>query len=130
MKILAIETSCDETSAAVVSKNSRQDHVKVLSNVISSSLVFHSKTGGLFPMWQPSEQLKYIIPVIQQAIENSKSRIEDLDAIAVTQGPGLIGSLLIGVEAPKPSSISLEKTHNTRQSSVRAHLCQFCRSEE
>jgi len=109
MKILAIETSCDETSAAVVSKNSRQDHVKVLSNVISSSLVFHSKTGGIIPDVAAREQLKYIIPVIQQAIENSKSRIEDLDAIAVTQGPGLIGSLLIGVEAAKTLSYLWKK---------------------
>jgi N6-L-threonylcarbamoyladenine synthase len=101
MRILAIETSCDETSAAVVSKSSKENHVEVLSNVISSSLILHSKTGGIIPDVAAREQLKYIIPVIQKAIENSKLKIKDLDAIAITQGPGLIGSLLIGVEVAK-----------------------------
>jgi N6-L-threonylcarbamoyladenine synthase len=101
MKILAIESSCDETAAAIVSKNPKEEHVKILSNVVASSLVLHSKTGGVIPNIAAREQLKAIIPVIEQAIEDSKLKIEDLDAIAVTQGPGLIGSLLIGVETAK-----------------------------
>ncbi len=101
MKILAIETSCDETAAAVVTKNPKESCIKVLSNVIASSLILHSKTGGIIPDIAAREQLKFIIPVIETAIENSKLKIEDLDAIAVTYGPGLIGSLLIGVETAK-----------------------------
>jgi len=101
MKILAIETSCDETAAAIVSKNPKENFAKILSNVVASSIALHSKTGGVIPDIAAREQLKYIIPVIEKTIENSKLRIENLDAIAVTQGPGLIGSLLIGVETAK-----------------------------
>jgi N6-L-threonylcarbamoyladenine synthase len=104
MKILAIETSCDETAAAVVSKLPTENVVKILSNVVASSLILHSKTGGVIPNVAAREQLKSIIPVIEKAIKNSKLKIEDLDAIAVTQGPGLIGSLLIGVETAKTLS--------------------------
>lgn len=111
MKILAIETSCDETSAAIVSKNPKENFVKILSNVIASSLIFHSKTGGVVPNIAAREQLKAIVPVIEKAIDNSRAspqgenlKIENLDAIAVTQGPGLIGSLLIGVETAKTLS--------------------------
>ncbi|MDZ4227702.1 MAG: tRNA (adenosine(37)-N6)-threonylcarbamoyltransferase complex transferase subunit TsaD [Candidatus Levybacteria bacterium] len=101
MKILAIETSCDETAAAVVSKNPKENHVKVLSNVVASSLILHAKTGGIIPDVAAREQLKFIIPVTERAIEDCKLKIETLDAIAVTYGPGLIGSLLIGVETAK-----------------------------
>ena len=101
MKILAIETSCDETAAAIVSKNPKENFVKVLANVVASSLVLHAKTSGIIPDVAAREQLKFIIPVIKQAIENSKLKIKDIDAIAVTEGPGLIGSLLIGVETAK-----------------------------
>lgn len=104
MIILSIETSCDETAAAIVSKNPKENYVKVLSNVVASSLVLHSKTGGIIPDIAAREQLKFIIPVIEKAIENSKLKIENLDAIAVTYGPGLIGSLLIGVETAKTLS--------------------------
>ena len=101
MKILAIETSCDETAAAVVSKNPKENYVKVLANVVASSLTFHAKTGGIIPDIAAREQLKFIIPVVEKAIDNSKLKIKDIDAIAVTEGPGLIGSLLIGVETAK-----------------------------
>jgi N6-L-threonylcarbamoyladenine synthase len=101
MKILAIETSCDETAAAVVSKNPKENFASVLSSTVASSLALHSKTGGVIPNIAAREQLKAIIPVVEQTIKNSKLKIENLDAIAVTQGPGLIGSLLIGVETAK-----------------------------
>lgn len=109
MKILAIETSCDETAAAVVEKKSKDNFVEVLSNVVASSLALHAKTGGIIPDIAAREQLKFIIPVIEKAIKNSKLKIEDLDAIAVTQGPGLIGSLLIGVETAKTLSFLWKK---------------------
>lgn len=107
MNILSIETSCDETAAAIVSKKPKENFVKVLSSVVASSLVLHSKTGGIIPDVAAREQLKFIIPVIKKTIENclptkeGKLKIENLDAIAVTVGPGLIGSLLVGVETAK-----------------------------
>ncbi len=101
MKILAIETSCDETAAAIVSKDPQENYVKVLSNVVASSLIYHSQTGGIIPNVAAREQLKYIIPVIKKVMEDGKCKMENLDAIAVTQGPGLIGSLLVGVETAK-----------------------------
>jgi N6-L-threonylcarbamoyladenine synthase len=104
MTIFSIETSCDETAAAIVSKDFKDGFVKVLSNVVSSSLDLHSKTGGIIPNVAAREQLKSIIPVIEKKIEKSKLKVENLDAIAVTIGPGLIGSLLIGVETAKTLS--------------------------
>lgn len=101
MIILAVETSCDETGAAIVSKKSLESYVGILSNVVASSLTYHSKTGGIIPNIAAREQSKFIIPVIEKAIENSKLKIGNLDAIAITYGPGLIGSLLIGVETTK-----------------------------
>jgi len=101
MKILSVETSCDETGAAIVSKNPHENYVKILSNVIASSLTLHSKTGGIIPDIAAREQLNFIIPVVGKAIKDSKIVIKDIDAIAVTLGPGFIGSLLVGVETAK-----------------------------
>ena len=101
MKILAIETSCDETAVAIISKDPEKNIVKILSNVVASSLLYHSKTGGIVPEVAAREQLKFIIPVIEKTIKYSKVSIKDIDAIAVTVGPGLIGSLLVGIETAK-----------------------------
>lgn len=91
MKILAIESSCDETAAAVV-----EDGVKVLSSIVASSTTMHEKYGGIVPEVAAREQLKVIIPTITEATKNIS-----YDSIAVTVGPGLIGSLLVGVETAK-----------------------------
>jgi len=96
MKILGIETSCDETAAAIV-----EDGQKILSQALASSIKLHQKTGGIIPEIAAREQLKYIIPIIEETIKNSKLKIKNLNAIAVTVGPGLIGSLLVGVETAK-----------------------------
>ncbi len=118
MRILSIETSCDETSAAVVEKIDSNNGVEVLSNVIATSLDIHATTGGIIPENAAREQVKFIIPVIKKALELSTKdsnknaqRIftDDIDAIAVTYGPGLIGSLLIGVETAKTLSLSFNK---------------------
>ncbi|MDO8460840.1 MAG: tRNA (adenosine(37)-N6)-threonylcarbamoyltransferase complex transferase subunit TsaD, partial [bacterium] len=119
MIILGIETSCDETGASVIEAKEKDSKVKLLSNVIASSLSQHAKTGGIIPETAAREQIKYIIPVIKQALIESNlyppSSIRQLadnlpsstfyrppiDAIAVTVGPGLIGSLLVGVETAK-----------------------------
>lgn len=102
MRILGIETSCDETGAAVIEKT---ENLSIVTNVVSSSINFHSKTGGIIPEVAAREQVKFIIPVIEKALKE----VDDIDAIAVTNGPGLNGSLLIGVETAKTLSFVLNK---------------------
>jgi N6-L-threonylcarbamoyladenine synthase len=104
MKILGIETSCDETSAAVV-----EDGTRVLSNVIATSAEMHAKTGGVIPEQAAREQVRSILPVISEALASAKTKPEKIDAIAVTTGPGLIGSLLVGVETAKTLSLIWKK---------------------
>ncbi len=96
MTILAIESSCDETASAVI-----KDGTTILSNVIASSSAMHEKYGGIVPEVASREQLKCILPTIQEALEEAHLMYDSIDAIAVTIGPGLIGSLLIGVETAK-----------------------------
>ncbi len=107
MLILGLETSCDETAAAIVQKD--RDGVKILSNVVASSQSIMAKYGGVIPEQAAREQLKSIIPVITEALEQTQLTPKDLDGIAVTQGPGLIGSLLVGVETAKTLSLVWEK---------------------
>jgi len=104
MIILGIETSCDETAVAII-----QDGKKILANVVASSLELHQKTGGIIPEIAAREQLKCLVPVIKEALDISKLKPKDLDALAVTSGPGLIGSLLIGVEAAKTLAFAWKK---------------------
>jgi len=104
MVILGIETSCDETSAAVV-----ENGQKVLSNIVSSSLALHQKTGGIIPEIAAREQIKAIIPVLETALSQSFKKPGDLDALAVTIGHGLVGSLLVGVETAKTLSLVWNK---------------------
>jgi len=99
MIILGIETSCDETSASIINASNKK--IGVLSNIISSSLSLHSKTGGIIPEVAAREQVKFIIPVIEKAFSEAHLSEKNIDAIAVTYGPGLIGSLLVGVETAK-----------------------------
>lgn len=107
MIVLAIESTCDETGAAVATL--KNDHVEILSDVKASSADILSKYGGVIPEIAAREQVAAIIPVIETAILDSGIRIQELDAIAVTQGPGLIGSLLIGVETAKALSLAWKK---------------------
>ncbi|OGG14394.1 tRNA (adenosine(37)-N6)-threonylcarbamoyltransferase complex transferase subunit TsaD [Candidatus Gottesmanbacteria bacterium RIFCSPHIGHO2_01_FULL_39_10] len=104
MKILGIETSCDETGAAIV-----EDGRKILSNIVASSREIHDKTGGVIPEVAAREQIKCILPVINQSLQNADCKLQNLDAIAVTVGPGLIGSLLVGVETAKTLSYIYKK---------------------
>ncbi|MCB0285135.1 MAG: tRNA (adenosine(37)-N6)-threonylcarbamoyltransferase complex transferase subunit TsaD [Calditrichia bacterium] len=94
MKILGIETSCDETSASVIEEN------QVLSNVISSQMV-HLQFGGVVPELASRAHLRKIIPVVESALEQANCTFADIDAIAVTHGPGLIGALMVGVNYVK-----------------------------
>lgn len=108
MIILGIETSCDETSASLV-KQHPQGNLEIISQVVATSLSLHATTGGIIPENAAREQLKYMIPVVQEAIHTLAKPEESIDAIAVTVGPGLIGSLLIGVETAKTLSLLWKK---------------------
>ena len=94
--ILGIETSCDETAAAIV-----EDGKKIISNVVASQINIHQKYGGVVPEIASRKHMEYIIPVIDKALDESGKKITDLSAIAVTYGPGLIGSLLVGLSVAK-----------------------------
>jgi N6-L-threonylcarbamoyladenine synthase len=102
MITLGIETSCDETSAAIVKDGSR-----VLSNEVVSSLRFHKKYGGVIPEIASRLQLETITEVTQSAIEEARVKLKDIGLISVTSGPGLLGSLLVGISFAKALSLSL-----------------------
>src|SRR3984885_246120 len=102
MKILGIESSCDETAAAVV-----EDGVCLLSSVVASQLDTHSKYGGVVPELASREHLRAIVPVVRQALDEARVNLTDLSAIAVTAGPGLVGSLLVGVTYAKALCFSV-----------------------
>jgi N6-L-threonylcarbamoyladenine synthase len=101
MKVLGIETSCDETAAAVV-----EDGVSILSSKISSQVEIHARYGGVVPEVASRQHLLSIIPVIEQATSEAGVDWGDLDGIAVTAGPGLAGSLLVGVNMAKALSLA------------------------
>ena len=99
--ILAIESSCDETAAAVV-RNGRE----VLSNVIYSQIALHTVYGGVVPEIASRKHIEKVIQVIDQALVDAGMKLQDMDAIAVTYGPGLVGALLVGVSAAKSISFA------------------------
>ncbi|ULL13651.1 tRNA (adenosine(37)-N6)-threonylcarbamoyltransferase complex transferase subunit TsaD [Paenibacillus sp. H1-7] len=101
--ILAIETSCDETSVAVVA-----DGTDILSNVVSSQIETHQRFGGVVPEVASRQHVETITFIIEEALEKAKLQPADLSAIAVTQGPGLVGSLLVGLVAAKALACALE----------------------
>src|SRR5574341_139092 len=95
MLTLGIETSCDETAAAVLRDTA------VLSNVVSSQVKVHEKYGGVVPELASREHLKNLMPVIREALAGASVSLEDIELVAVTHAPGLIGALLVGVSAAK-----------------------------
>jgi N6-L-threonylcarbamoyladenine synthase len=101
VRILAIESSCDETAAAVV-----EDGASILSSVVASQLETHGKYGGVVPELASREHLRAIVPVVREALDRSATRLPDLAAIAVTAGPGLVGSLLVGLTYAKSLSFA------------------------
>ena len=102
--ILGIESSCDETAAAVVSRGS-----ETLSNVVASQIATHLPYGGVVPELASREHLRNILPVVHAALRESGAAFTDLDAIAVTEGPGLAGALLVGVSYAKALAFALDK---------------------
>jgi N6-L-threonylcarbamoyladenine synthase len=103
-RILAIETSCDETAAAVVA-----DGKALLSNVIASQVELHTQYGGVFPEVASRRHVEVISSVVDKAMRDAHTGFGDLDCIAVTQGPGLVGSLLVGVNMAKGLALSRNK---------------------
>ena len=104
MNILAIESSCDETAVAVI-----KDGTEILSNIIASQVEIHARYGGVVPEVAARSHIEVIIPVIEQALEEAKVDWDNIDAIATTKGPGLIGSLLIGVMTARTLAITKQK---------------------
>jgi N6-L-threonylcarbamoyladenine synthase len=96
VRVLAIETSCDDTAASVI-ENGRT----ILSNVVASQIDLHAVYGGVFPEIASRAHIEAIVPVVQGAMRDACLGFDDLDAVAVTYGPGLSGSLLVGVNAAK-----------------------------
>jgi N6-L-threonylcarbamoyladenine synthase len=101
MKILGIETSCDETSAAVV-----EDGIIILSNEIASQVEIHARYGGIVPEVASRQHILSIIPIIEQAMARARVTWAGLDGVAVTMGPGLAGSLLVGVNVAKAMALA------------------------
>lgn len=102
--ILGIESSCDETSAAVVEAGAR-----VLSNVVASQIGTHARYGGVVPELASREHLQNIVPVVRAALEQASITLGDIDAVAVTEGPGLAGALLVGIVYAKAIAYALQK---------------------
>src|SRR6202046_4916596 len=102
--ILAIESSCDETAAAVVERGHR-----ILSSIVASQIAIHAPYGGVVPELASREHLRNIVPVVRSALDKAGIRFRDLDAIAVTEGPGLAGALLVGIGFAKSLAFALGK---------------------
>jgi len=104
IKILAIETSCDETAAAV-----SQNGLNILSSVVASQIDWHKKYGGVVPEIASRKHMEFITPVVEEAIKEANINLKEIDAIAATYGPGLVGSLLVGLSYAKALSLALDK---------------------
>lgn len=96
MLVLGIETSCDETAVAIV-----EDGKRILSNLVASQVDVHSKFGGVVPELASRKHIQNIVPLISQSLKDANVTLDEIDGIAVTQGPGLVGSLLVGISMAK-----------------------------
>jgi len=104
MLVLGVESSCDDTAAAVVS-----DGRRILSNIVSSQISVHREYGGVVPELASRHHIRNIIPVVSEALDKAEVGLEDIDAFAATRGPGLIGSLLVGLSFVKAVSYAVRK---------------------
>jgi len=116
MKILGIETSCDETAAAVI-----EDGSGIISNVVASQIDIHARYGGIVPEVASRQHVLTIIPVLDKAMTEAKVNWQDIDGIAVTYGPGLAGSLLVGVNSAKAIALA-RKLPITGVNHLEAHI--------
>jgi N6-L-threonylcarbamoyladenine synthase len=103
-RILGIESSCDETAAAVVA-----DGREILSSVVASQIEIHRKYGGVVPELASREHLRQIVPVVREALAQAGMKLDEVDAVGVTQGPGLVGALLVGITYGKTLAAALGK---------------------
>jgi N6-L-threonylcarbamoyladenine synthase len=125
--ILGIETSCDETAAAVVRRGR-----EILSNAVSSQIAVHAPYGGVVPELASREHLRNILPVVRSALAEAGITYQDLDAIAVTEGPGLAGALLVGISFAKSLALALQKpliAVNHLEGHIHAVLLEQARSQ-
>ena len=104
MRVLGIESSCDETSAAIV-----EDGHKIISNVIATQIPFHQIYNGVVPEIASRKHAEWILPVVQQALAEANMTMDDIDAVAATNRPGLMGSLLVGLTFGKTLAWSTNK---------------------
>jgi len=104
MRVLGIESSCDETAAAVVA-----DGERILSSIVASQVLTHERFGGVVPELASREHLRKIVPVVEEACRVARVGLKDIEGVAVTEGPGLIGSLLVGLVYGKALALSLGK---------------------
>ena len=104
IKILAVETSCDETAAAV-----SENGLNILSSVVASQVDWHQKYGGVVPEIASRKHMEFINPVIDEALKEAEVTLEEIDAVAATYGPGLVGSLLVGLSYAKAMALALNK---------------------
>lgn len=126
--ILGIESSCDETAAAVVRRG-----VETLSNVVASQIATHSPYGGVVPELASREHLRNIVPVVRAALGEAGITFSDLDAVAVTEGPGLAGALLVGISYAKALTFALNKpliAVNHLEGHIHAVLLEQARSQQ
>ena len=117
VKIMAIESSCDETSVAIV-KNGRE----IISNIISSQIDMHKKFGGVVPEVASRMHLEVINNIVKEALDEAKLSMDDIDAIAVTKGPGLVGALLVGISEAKALSYACKKPL-VGVNHMKGHIC-------
>ncbi len=117
MLTLAIETSCDETACAVI-----KDGREVLSNIISSQIDIHKKFGGVVPEIASRKHIEAINNIIQEALDEANISFDDIDLVGVTQGPGLVGALLVGISAAKAIAYGLEKPL-IGVNHIQGHIC-------
>jgi N6-L-threonylcarbamoyladenine synthase len=101
MRILGIETSCDETAASIV-----EDGSKIISNIVASQVDIHARYGGVVPEIASRQHIITIIPVMDEAMSKAQISWKDIDGVAVTYGPGLAGSLLVGVNVAKAMALA------------------------
>ena len=118
LTILGIESSCDETAASVV-RNGRE----VLSSVVSTQILVHRKFGGVVPEIASRKHIEHVMPVIDEALKKAHLGLTEIDAIAVTYGPGLVGALLVGLSAAKGLALGTGKP--LIGVNGRACFCQF-----
>jgi len=123
-RILAIETSCDETAAAVVDNGTT-----ILSNIIASQTNLHAEFGGIFPEVASRRHIEVVYPVVEQAMREAFIGFDDLDCIAVTRGPGLVGSLLVGVNMAKGLAMARNKPL-LGINHIEGHICSLWLTEE